>query len=63
METPEQRKKIIEQNRFKRSICKNGIFSLEKGELVNTGCKNPRANGSSRCKECSENYKTNTPHQ
>jgi len=58
METEQMKKKRIEQNKYKRTICKNAIWSLDQNaELVNTGCSELRQNGSSRCKKCSDKYK------
>jgi len=43
-------------------VCKNAIFEKEKIpdttlEIdINKGCKNLRANGSSRCEKCSKKY-------
>lgn len=60
MESPEQRHKTWLQTKFKRMICKEAIFSLgPNGELQNDGCKNQRANGSSRCQKCSLKEKEN----
>lgn len=38
------------KNKFNNDVCKNQ-------EWVNVGCGNERANGSSRCEDCSIKYK------
>jgi len=39
------------------AVCKNANFvKQESGVELNEGCKNLRANGSSRCGECSKKY-------
>lgn len=70
MESPQAKKKVIEQNKFKRTICKNAIWGYEVEltkdetglifrELKNTGCKELRQNGSSHCLKCSIKHKQN----
>lgn len=44
---------IVKEN----AVCKNAKFvKQESGVEVNEGCKNLRANGSSRCSKCSEKH-------
>ena len=49
--------------RYKENaICKNAIWEQNIYlEPINLGCLNLRANGSSHCAECSENYKNDIP--
>lgn len=47
---------------LENAVCKNAIFVEEKLKdiavktIVNKGCNNLRANGSSHCSECSNKY-------
>ena len=57
-------------NKEKNSTCKNGKFILAAKEVdvvklqydfsyQNTGCTNPRRNGSAWCQDCSDKFKNN----
>ncbi len=62
----EKREVTIEMNAEKNLTCKNGDFKFIKTapsegisykySFTNAGCTNPRANGSSRCQECSNKF-------
>lgn len=47
------------KNDLINDVCKNKELVPDKdiqGQFVNIGCKNLRANGSSRCSECSKKH-------